>query len=135
MTNYGYATTTQSQYTSRPISSVQAARRLGLGTNLSKNRKKEKVTMINWLRNKLRNFVYEEDYPEKNVAISSDPGQIEESNTLRFTVTPARGGIIVQVRKYDRKNDDNIYVTHVIHDDEHVSERVAELVSMELLRA
>jgi hypothetical protein len=91
--------------------------------------------MLDWLRNKLRNFIYPQDELEQDILVSSAPDQIEESNTLRFTVTPARGGIIVQVRKYDRKNDDNLYVTHVIHDDEHVSERIAELVSMELLRA
>lgn len=122
--------------TVRPTGRTQARalQRLGIGTNVPK--KKEKPTMINWLRNKLRNFIYPQDnVTEANHSVGSDPDLIEESNTLRFTVTPARGGVIVQVRKYDRKNDDHSYVTHVIHDDESVSERIAEIVSMELLRA
>ena len=91
--------------------------------------------MMVWLRNKIRNFIYPQDDVECNAVIKADHDKIEESNTLRFTVTPARGGVIVQVRKYDRKNDDNLYVTHVIHDDDNVSESIAHIVSMELLRA
>jgi hypothetical protein len=114
---------------------ARAASKLGIGNALRKRKKKERFTMLNWLRNKLRNFIYPQDELEQDILVSSSPDQIEESNTLRFTVTPARGGIVVQVRKYDRKIDDSIYTIHVIHDDEHVSERIAELVSMELLRA
>lgn len=91
--------------------------------------------MRNWLRNKLRNFIYPDDYTEKSAVVAVDEERIEEENTLKFTVTPARGGIIVQVRNYDRKRDESNYTTHVIHDDEHVSERVSEIISMSLLRA
>jgi hypothetical protein len=93
--------------------------------------------MINWLRNKLRNFVLQSDDAMDNhlSTVSVDEDRIEESNTLKFSVTSARGGIIVQVRHYDNRRDETNYVTHVIHDDEHVSERVAEIVSMSLLRA
>jgi len=147
MPNYGYgnsqySATTRAGYnvatsTVRPVSRAQAraASKLGIGNALRKRKKKERFTMLNWLRNKLRNFIYPQDELEQDILVSSSPDQIEESNTLRFTVTPARGGIVVQVRKYDRKIDDSIYTIHVIHDDEHVSERIAELVSMELLRA
>jgi len=141
MPNYGYSSSQYSatQATSRPPrrpgpNAVVAARKLGIGTALPKQKKKEKVTMIDWLRNKIRNFIYPQDI-ESNDVIRADHDQIEESNTLRFTVTPARGGVIVQVRKYDRKNDDNLYVTHVIHDDENIGESIAHIVSMELLRS
>lgn len=97
---------------------------------------KEKFSMKNWLRKKIRNFVFPESEPEENLAlVREDDDRIEESNTMKFTVTPARGGIIVQIRSYDSRRDETNYVTHVIHDDEHVSERVAEIVSMSLLRA
>lgn len=94
--------------------------------------------MKNWLRNKLRNFIYPQDdeaMASNSILVSADEERIDEENTLKFSVTPARGGIIVQVRNYDRKRDETNYTTHVIHDDEHVSERVAEIVSMSLLRA
>lgn len=96
---------------------------------------KERFTMKNWIRNKLKNFIFPEDTLEGKLYVTADEDQINEENTLKFSVTPARGGIIVQVRNYDRKRDETSYTTHVIHDDEHVSERVAEIVSMALLRS
>ena len=91
--------------------------------------------MKNWLRNKFRNFLYPLDSAEVSLKVREDDESIDAANTLRFTVTPARGGIIVQVRSYDERRDETKHTTHVIHDDEHVSERVAEIVSMSLLGA
>lgn len=93
--------------------------------------------MTNWLRKKLKNFLYPEDGPEcitsgnRLIATADD---YNEDNTLRFSVTPARGGIIVSVRNYNRKKDMSENTVHVIHDDEDVAERVSEIVSMSLLR-
>lgn len=93
--------------------------------------------MTNWLRQKLKNFLYPEDEtPEcvagNRLAVSTD--EYNEENTLRFNVTPARGGVIVSVRNYNRKKDTSENIIHVIHDDEDVSHRVSEIVSMSLLR-
>ena len=92
--------------------------------------------MLNWIRKKLHNFIFATGYEAKlsTAVVSADSNDVAEDNTLRFTVTPARGGIIVSVRSYDRRKDDTYNTLHVIHDEEHVSERVAEIVSMELLR-
>lgn len=93
--------------------------------------------MTNWLRKKLKNFLYPDDETElvpsrlSSVTASDD---IQEDNTLRFTVTPARGGIIVSVRNYNRKKDTSENTVHVIHDDEDVAKHVSEIVSMSLLR-
>ena len=92
--------------------------------------------MTNWLRQKIKNFLYPDNEVElvssNRLSVTSD--DISEENTLRFNVTPARGGIIVSVRNYNRKKDTSENIIHVIHDDEDVSHRVAEIVSMSLLR-
>ena len=93
--------------------------------------------MTNWLRKKLHNFIFatgDDSGPVSKTLVTADSDSIMEDNTLRFNVTPARGGIIVSVRSYDRRKDDTYNTLHVIHDEEQVSERVAEIVSMELLR-
>jgi hypothetical protein len=93
--------------------------------------------MTNWLRQNLKNFLYPDDEaglqsPNRLTATSND--DYSEDNTLRFNVTPARGGIIVSVRNYNRKRDTSENTIHVIHDDEDVAKHVSEIVSMSLLR-
>lgn len=92
--------------------------------------------MTNWLRKKLKNFLYPDDESElvpSRLSVTSND-DIQEDNTLRFTVTPARGGIIVSVRNYNRKRDTSENTVHVIHDDEDVAKHVSEIVSLSLLR-
>ena len=48
---------------------------------------------------------------------------------------PAQGGTIVQIRHYDRKTDRHNNITHIIPDGEDISERIGQIVSMELLRS
>ena len=92
--------------------------------------------MTNWLRQKIKNFLYPEDevglVSSNRLSATSD--DYNEDNTLKFSVTPARGGIIVSVRNYNRKKDTSENTVHVIHDDEDVAHRVSEIVSMSLLR-
>ena len=92
--------------------------------------------MTNWLRKKLKNFLYPEDGPECVISnrLTATSDDYNEDNTLRFSVTPARGGIIVSVRNYNRKKDTSENTVHVIHDDEDVAHRVSEIVSLSLLR-
>jgi len=92
--------------------------------------------MTNWLRKKLKNFLYPDDESElvpSRLSVTSND-DIQEDNTLKFTVTPARGGIIVSVRNYNRKRDTSENTVHVIHDDEDVAKHVSEIVSLSLLR-
>lgn len=90
--------------------------------------------MTNWLRKKLRNFLNDDIIKQSRVEMISTSEEISEDNTLRFQVTPARGGIIVSVKNYNRRKDTSENTVHVIHDDEDVAQRVAEIVSMSLLR-
>ena len=90
--------------------------------------------MINWLRTKLHNFIFPQDSMEKNdMAVrESHEANIEG---LRFTVMPARGGTIVQLRSYDSKRDQHDYATYVVPDGEDIAQEVGRIVSMELMKA
>lgn len=90
--------------------------------------------MINWLRTKLHNFIFPPTEADigLNKVRESHEADIEG---LRFTVMPARGGTIVQLRSYNMKNDRNDYVTYVIPDGQDIAEEVGRIVSMELLRS
>jgi hypothetical protein len=54
---------------------------------------------------------------------------------MRFTVMPAEGGTIVQMRIYDRRKDESNNKTYVIPDTEQdVAHRVGQIVAMEMIR-
>lgn len=69
--------------------------------------------------------------PKDTITSSSDV----DIEGLRFSVMPATGGTIVQIKHYDRKQDRSNTITHVIPDGENIAERVGQIVSLELLRA
>jgi hypothetical protein len=90
--------------------------------------------MINWLRRRLHNFIF----PQDNLAVKSSVS-IRENDIdiegLRFTVMPAEGGVIVQMRTYDRRKDESHNKTYLIPDTEQdIAHRVGQIVAMELIR-
>lgn len=93
--------------------------------------------MKNWLRNKLHNFLYprEDEYNKIEVACADESdNEVDLDHGFKFTVMPAQGGIIVQLRSYDYKKDRRSYSTHVIPDEAEVAGAIGHIVSMELLR-
>jgi hypothetical protein len=90
--------------------------------------------MKNWLRNKLRSFIYDEISIAEPKAMVSTRISSREQDDINFTVSVARGGLIVTVRNYDEKQDRHHYVNHIIHDDEDASKNIADIVSVELMK-
>jgi hypothetical protein len=92
--------------------------------------------MKRWLRNRLLQFLYPAD---EAVSISASTAKyanrVETASEIQFTVSAARGGLIVCVRTYDKQRDRHDYVNHIIHDDEEVSKNIADIVSVELMKA
>lgn len=92
--------------------------------------------MINWIRNKLHNFIF----PGHNTLASSKNATVRESSDadiegMRFTVMPAEGGTIVQMRVYDRRKDESNTKTYVIPETEQdIAHRIGQIVAMELIR-
>ena len=90
--------------------------------------------LIDWAQGGDKDLVY------SNTAISkrSRRGGIDEdlsNNKINFAVFPANGGSIVQVYHYDRKKDEEIRTLYVVHDDEEFDQHLAQIISMERLRA
>lgn len=72
------------------------------------------------------------------ITLSSSDEEFAHENyrqQLRFTVQPARGGLIVTIKQYNPAKDENNHTVHIIHDDQDVAENIAHIVSMELLRS
>ncbi len=60
--------------------------------------------------------------------------EYDTKNTLRFLLTPARGGIVMTINTYDNRRDESNRTIYVINESEDVSQRVAEIVSLELMK-
>ena len=92
-----------------------------------------------WLRNWLLNKDKEQDhrvYAKNSISVgSSFDADDHRINTLRFNVTPARGGIVLTVKNYDRKRDEDHCTVHVLHDGQDLAKDIGDIVSMELLRS
>ena len=90
--------------------------------------------MKNWLRTKLKNFLYSDD----SLACVPIETTIRDNSIdidgLAFNVMAAQGGVILQSRKYERKTDRHSYSTYIINDDEDVAVRIGQIISIELLK-
>jgi hypothetical protein len=92
--------------------------------------------MKTWLRNKLHNFIFpSNETMTSKIAVSRDREQEVDIEGMRFTVMPADGGVIVQMRTYDRRKDESNTKTYLIHDTEDdVAHRIGQIVALELIR-
>lgn len=93
---------------------------------------------MNWFKNIVCKWVREdwnraakETVPE---LVCSSDDEVDMDNGFRFTVMPARGGTIVQLRGYNRKHDRRSHSTHVIPEGEDIASSIGYIVSMELLQ-
>ena len=88
-----------------------------------------------WLKKKIKNWLFNENNPA-GIEIASSPVRSNgvDVDGLSFNVMAANGGVIIQTRKYERKTDRNIYSTHIITDEEDLSQRIGQIVAMEILR-
>ena len=96
---------------------------------------------MNWLKNIVCKWVRDDwnaqakvnqAYPEAVCVEEYD--EVDLDHGFKFTVMPAQGGTIIQLRSYDRKTDRRKYSTHVISDSDDIATSVGHIVSMEILR-
>lgn len=95
-----------------------------------KNAMKQKKTF----KQRIRDWLYSDGNDVESVPQDIESSGYSTDGSIRIDVTPARGGIIVSVRKYDPKTDRRQDIVHIIHDDQNISENIAHIISMELLR-
>lgn len=104
-----------------------------------------------WLYNKVRDmwdnrhkYEADRDYQETkksrglNMALVGaqvlEKGAVEGEDTIRFELSTAIGGRILNVRRYDTKTDRHNTQTYVIPAGEDLGERVAKIINLEQYR-
>jgi hypothetical protein len=117
----------------RAIPSTGNAKRKNKNTAVKYSKKESKMQSIKrWIRNWLSD---EQEYgPEIERSTVSDSA-FEEVNTVQLRITPARGGLILSVRHYDRRTDNHLYTNYVIHETDDTAKNITDVLTMELLRA
>lgn len=98
--------------------------------------KKDKMKLN--LRQRLRNWLMNDSPDEKmeevcRIANDDDDLQIDHDSAIHFSVVPAAGGKIVQIRYYDRIKDRNFTKLHIITPDEKLEEALAHILQIEVL--
>ena len=120
----GYAVASAQRPRIRSASQIKRARQIV-----------EKKPMKLTLKQRIRNWIMNDDEPEYGLAIASDSeGPNIQSQGFRLNVYSASGGTIVETTKYDRKNDDHRHSLHVVTDDKDLGEELSKIITMESLR-
>jgi len=93
--------------------------------------------MINWIRQKLHNFLFPPDTNEarpsgKNTTISR--GRTLDSRGMSFTIHQANGGYVMEYSAYDEKSDRHNNALHIITSDQDLGQGIAHIITLELLR-
>lgn len=74
------------------------------------------------------------EYDSVESVVVSNNGGIR-ANGMNFSLYKANGGYIVEYRVYDEVNDKNDNKLHIITNDEQMSERIGQIITLELLRS
>lgn len=112
-----------------------------LATSLREKRlaREKKSKMKLNLRQRLRNWLLavpeEEDMVlERSFDDNDDDNfHIDHDSAIHFSVVPASGGKIVQIRYYDKVKDRNLTKLHIITPDEKLEEALAHIFQIEVL--
>jgi hypothetical protein len=97
----------------------------------------------NWFRKKCKEAWHSENYPAEPSSIYVTTGSMGavpgrrggiDANGLSLSIYGADGGTVLEFRHYDPKTDRSDYALHVISQNENFEERVAQAITMEMLR-
>jgi len=101
-------------------------------------RERNKTMKLN-LRQRFRNWLMRDDSELEPVtdhfssADEEDDLRIDHDSAIHFSVIPAAGGKIVQLRYYDKVKDRNHTKLHIITPDEKLEEALAHIFQIEVL--
>jgi hypothetical protein len=94
------------------------------------NQKRRKTKMS--FKQKLREWLYD-DSNEPVPRIERDENDLREEQAINFSIIPAAGGRIVQVRVYDHRKDHNVTKLHIITPEENLADSLAQILQIEQL--
>lgn len=95
---------------------------------------------MNWLKQKLRNWLSEQDAPEEVYASTKSANRlisrsdIDSEEGLSITVRSAIGGRIVTFRHYDRKTDRSNHKLYIVPEDQDFERELGKMITMESMR-
>jgi hypothetical protein len=96
--------------------------------------------MINWIRQKLHNFIFPQDSSvnecrpsQKNRGLVST-GRSLDSRGMNFTIHQANGGYVLEYSVYDEKTDRHNNALHIIGSDQDLGQGIAHVITLEMLR-
>ena len=96
-----------------------------------------KKLLLKWVADAQRDQYNEPQIVEESdvkLSCVSDEHEINMSKSVKFSVLPARGGCVLEIKSWDKKEHEWETVTHVIPEGQDVAHTVGQLVSMEMLR-
>lgn len=95
------------------------------------NQKRRKIKMS--FKQKLREWLYDDSNEKIPMAIDRDENDLREEQAINFSIIPAAGGRIVQVRVYDHRKDHNVTKLHIITPEENLADSLAQILQIEQL--
>ena len=126
----GYAVASQAKV-SRRIPRITVSNRLSRGRPIQTTElRKMKMT----LKQRLRNWLMNDDQPDECYAIEDENGPDLNSQSFRLNIYGASGGTIIETTKYDRKSDENRHSLHIVTEDKDLGQELAKIITMEQLR-
>lgn len=102
-------------------------------TSMAEARVKPKRKTKMTFKQKLREWLYDDSGDVPKMAIERDENDLREEHAINFSVIPAAGGRIVQVRVYDQRTDRNSTKLHIITPDEDLASSLAQILQIEQL--
>jgi hypothetical protein len=96
-----------------------------------------KKLLLKWVADAQRDQFNEPHVVEESdvkLSCVTDDHEINMSKSIKFSVLPARGGCVLEINSWDKKEREWEIVSHVIPEGEDVAHTVGQLVSMEMLR-
>ena len=98
------------------------------------NRIKKARPMKLSLKQKLRNWLLNDQDEYRETIQIDDSGPNLSSQGFRLNIYGASGGTIIETTKYDRKHDENRHSLHVVTEDKDLGEELSKIITMEQLR-
>jgi hypothetical protein len=70
---------------------------------------------------------------DEGPTIKDSSDGVNMDHSIRFNVLSCRGGLVLEVRVYDKKTHENVTKTYLIPEGEPVAERIGQYVTMEMM--
>jgi hypothetical protein len=101
---------------------------------LQAHKSKGKSNMFKRMIRGLVSWAHKEDHGQDIVIADREEPRVSATG-IKFEVYRANGGTVVETRRYNRKNDENVYELHVITDSQDVGQAIGQIITMEALKS